>query len=140
MARIPVVGWRTDEAYEKAERERERGWIASLPRADRIRLRLWQACGVGIFICILLLAAAFVFRAHATPIDSRSVEILDGDTIRVGTTTIRLVGFNTPEPGSQAKCEAERTLAAKASWRLRQLVSAGRSHAGKRAVRVPAWH
>jgi endonuclease YncB( thermonuclease family) len=119
------MGWRTDEAYEKAEREREREWIASLPRAERLRLRLYQVCGIGIFICIILLAAAFVFRAHATPIEVSSIEVVDGDTIRVGATTVRLVGFNTPEPGSQAKCEAERTLAAKASWRLRQLVAAG---------------
>jgi len=119
------MGWRTGEAFEKAERERERQWIASLPRADRIRLRLWQACGVGIFVCIILLIAVFVFRAHATPIESGAIEVVDGDTIPTGTTIVRLVGFNTPESGSQAKCDGERSLAAKASWRLRQLIAAG---------------
>jgi hypothetical protein len=38
---------------------------------------------------------------------------------------VRLVGFDTPEPESLARCEAERTLAARATSRLRQLVAGG---------------
>ena len=37
----------------------------------------------------------------------------------------RLVGFNTPETGTNARCEFERALAAKATQRLRQLTAAG---------------
>jgi endonuclease YncB( thermonuclease family) len=36
-----------------------------------------------------------------------------------------LVGFDTPETGLRAKCEAERTLAHKATQRLRNLVAQG---------------
>jgi hypothetical protein len=34
-------------------------------------------------------------------------------------------GFDAPESGFRAQCESERALAAKATFRLRQLVSAG---------------
>ena len=50
---------------------------------------------------------------------------IDGDTIRVGRIVYRLVGFDTPEVGSGAGCERERTLAAHATRRLRELVAGG---------------
>jgi endonuclease YncB( thermonuclease family) len=53
------------------------------------------------------------------------VEVQDGDTIRIGARVIRLVGFDTPEPEHLARCEAERTLAARATSRLRQIVASG---------------
>lgn len=81
--------------------------------------------GSGVIVCFLLLMLAFASSAHSAPIEPTSVSVIDGDTIVVGADIFRLVGFNTPEPGSGAKCEAERALAASASFRLRQLVSAG---------------
>jgi endonuclease YncB( thermonuclease family) len=54
-----------------------------------------------------------------------SVRVIDGDTIAVGGRTIRLVGFDTPESGNLARCARERDLAARATARLHQLVSAG---------------
>src|SRR5437867_5420534 len=39
-----------------------------------------------------------------------SVRVIDGDTIRLddGRPNVRLVGYNAPETGSRARCEAER--------------------------------
>jgi endonuclease YncB( thermonuclease family) len=73
----------------------------------------------------LLAGVLPLIQPLASPIEPAVVEILDGDTIKIGGKTIRLVGFNTPETGSRAKCESERTLGAAASRRLRELVAGG---------------
>jgi endonuclease YncB( thermonuclease family) len=75
-------------------------------------------------LLLLLLAAAPVVTL-ASPIEPGAIEVVDGDTIRAGGRTARLVGFDTPETGSRARCETERTLAAAASARLRQLIAGG---------------
>jgi endonuclease YncB( thermonuclease family) len=51
--------------------------------------------------------------------------VIDGDTIRIEGQNFRLVGFDTPEKGLQAKCAAEREKAVKAAARLREIVAAG---------------
>jgi micrococcal nuclease len=51
-----------------------------------------------------------------------SLQIIDGDTIKVDGLTYRLVGYDTPELRS-GKCVAERRLASKARLRLSQLAS-----------------
>jgi endonuclease YncB( thermonuclease family) len=61
----------------------------------------------------------------AEPIAPGAIEVIDGDTIRANGRTVRLVGFDAPETGLHARCESERALAAKATFRLRQLVSSG---------------
>jgi endonuclease YncB( thermonuclease family) len=61
----------------------------------------------------------------ASPIELGAIKVVDGDTIRASGRTFRLVGFDTPETGSRARCESERTLGAAASRRLRQLVAGG---------------
>jgi hypothetical protein len=73
------------------------------------------------------LLASIAGISTAEPIAPGGVEIIDGDTIRTHGRTIRLVGFDAPESGFRARCESERTLAAKATFRLRQLVSGGGS-------------
>ena len=57
-----------------------------------------------------------------------SVYVVDGDTIGLGDgrPKIRLVGFNAPETGSRARCEAERKKGEAAGQRLRELVRNGR--------------
>jgi hypothetical protein len=57
------------------------------------------------------------------PIGTASITVVDGDTVRVNGQTYRLVGFDTPESGSLARCERERKLADAATNRLRQLVA-----------------
>ncbi|MFG1414000.1 thermonuclease family protein [Xanthobacter sp. VTT E-85241] len=79
-------------------------------------------------IVALLLALAIcatLAPAHADPIAPGAVRVVDGDTIAVGAVRYRLVGFDTPEKGARARCRAERTLAARATRKLRRIVSGG---------------
>jgi endonuclease YncB( thermonuclease family) len=59
---------------------------------------------------------------------SISVRVIDGDTISLGDgqPNVRLVGFNAPETGDRALCDAERHKGEAAKRRLRELVSSGR--------------
>ena len=59
---------------------------------------------------------------------SISVHVIDGDTISLGDgrPNVRLVGFNAPETGNRARCEAERHKGEAAKQRLRELVTIGR--------------
>jgi endonuclease YncB( thermonuclease family) len=56
------------------------------------------------------------------------VRVIDGDTISLddGRPNVRLVGFNTPETGNRALCEAERQKGEAAKRRLAELVGRGR--------------
>jgi endonuclease YncB( thermonuclease family) len=69
--------------------------------------------------------AKSVAHTTAAPI---SVHVIDGDTIGLndGRPNVRLVGFNAPETGSRARCDAERQKGEAAGRRLRELVSNGR--------------
>jgi endonuclease YncB( thermonuclease family) len=69
-----------------------------------------------------------VTESVSAPI-SMSVRVIDGDTISLddGRPNVRLVGFNAPETGNRARCEAERQKGEAAKLRLRELVSSGRS-------------
>ena len=65
----------------------------------------------------------------ASVVNSLSVSVIDGDTISLqdGKPNVGLVGFNAPETGSRARCEAERQKGEAAKQRLRELVGNGRS-------------
>lgn len=52
--------------------------------------------------------------------------VIDGDTIRLGSERIRILGIDTPEMGSNARCNAERRLADVAKMTLID-IGAGRS-------------
>src|SRR5262245_23545342 len=99
-------------------------WKPSLPRTQ-------------VFKYLVVLAALAVLVAAAclqTEVDTQgprsktsavSIAVIDGDTVRANGQTYRLVGFDTPESGSLARCERERKLADAATNRLRQLISNG---------------
>jgi endonuclease YncB( thermonuclease family) len=73
------------------------------------------------FVAIVLATTPLL----ASPIEPGAIRVIDGDTIEARGAVFRLVGFDTPEAGNRARCESERTLAAAASRRLRQLIAAG---------------
>jgi endonuclease YncB( thermonuclease family) len=76
-------------------------------------------------IALALVLAVLVVPARSEPIAAGAVQVVDGDTIRVRGRTVRLVGFDAPEDGINARCEGERNLAARATARLRALVAGG---------------
>jgi len=62
---------------------------------------------------------------NAAPINPIEITVIDGDTIRARGRTIRLVGFDAPEAGSQAKCAREREIGARAATQLKTLIAGG---------------
>src|SRR5262245_30061845 len=114
--------------------------IRMSPRRRRsfgIRLSILFFAGVGVLLVALPMSYwdQFAPKNTKTPntIGTPQIDVIDADTIRANGQVYRLVGFDTPESGLQAKCEAERKLAARATSRLRQIVAAG----GLRFQRVP---
>jgi hypothetical protein len=84
-----------------------------------MRKLVWVATLMsGLFVLALTLTAS------ASPIEPGQVEVVDGDTIRIGSETFRLVGFDAPET-YRAQCPSERELGNRATFRLRQLVAGG---------------
>lgn len=77
----------------------------------------------GIILVIAIMLGAW--EASADPIASTDIVVIDGDTIRARGKTYRLVGYDTPEIGRRAQCNAERTLGHKAAVRLIELIEAG---------------
>jgi endonuclease YncB( thermonuclease family) len=101
--------------------------------------------GSAFLISVLLVGAvlwvaAYWHRSSATKtaVAGVEVQVVDGDTVRVRGQVYRLVGFDAPESGSQARCAAERSLAERATARLRQLVARGSLHFEPVACSCPA--
>jgi endonuclease YncB( thermonuclease family) len=63
-----------------------------------------------------------------TPSNSSRIDVIDGDTVRFNGVVYRLVGFDTPERGDNARCDDERRRADAATKRLRALVARGDAH------------
>ena len=72
---------------------------------------------------LLLLMAS---RALADPIAQAKIVVIDGDTIRVGVRSYRLIGFDTPET-SRALCASERAKGYAATSALRRLINSGQA-------------
>ena len=122
--------------------------MASIIRPDfkhRRRSPRYQPCGtsapvrptreipawiVWCFVGVLFLTALYL-SPSTNQLELQSVgravhiEVVDGDTVRSNGQVFRLVGFNTPKSGLNAQCSSERTLAAKATDRLQQLLAEG---------------
>jgi len=79
----------------------------------------------ALFLALAL--SCIAAAATADPIQPEAIEVEDGDTIMVRgySRQVRLLGFDTPETGFEARCAAERTLAAQATQRLREIIAGG---------------
>ena len=70
----------------------------------------WQVMGMRssatrIAICIVLLAAAWAWPVHADV--SGQARVIDGDTLEIGGTRIRLFGIDAPERGQSCRAGGE---------------------------------
>lgn len=77
------------------------------------------------FLGLVLIIAPWQRLVGAIPSASfvnAPISVIDGDTVRYERKVYRLVGFDTPEAGRLAGCERERSNAAAATNRLRQLL------------------
>ncbi len=83
------------------------------------------------FIALLALAfitalLAMVAYAHAQPVSSTDIRVIDGDTIALTGLSqhVRLVGFNAPETRN-AECQPEAQIGERAKQRLTRLLRGG---------------
>lgn len=107
---------------------------------DRRMLRL-AILGVNIISAfVMLLTVAVATTANAEPISPESIHVIDGDTIGLanGLPNARLVGFNAPET-FRATCDAEGTLGARATTRLKSIVGAGNLDLTCVRCDLPSW-
>ncbi|CAN7197846.1 excalibur calcium-binding domain-containing protein [Ensifer adhaerens] len=71
-----------------------------------------------------LIIAAAVAAATVTPVFAAKVNLVDGDTIKIGRKTIRIVEIDAPET-YKPRCEQELIKGFAAKQRLRELLDAG---------------
>jgi len=79
---------------------------------------------MGLFRALALLTALTV-PAAAETVDGRSAVIVDGDTVKFGSETVRILNIDAPE-SFRSRCEAELIAGLKAKERLAQLVRVSR--------------
>lgn len=78
-------------------------------------------------ILVLSMLVLGVGQLSAEPIDAARIQVVDGDTIKVGYTTYRMIGYDTPELASRWRAVSpdEKALATIAKGRLEELVRKG---------------
>jgi endonuclease YncB( thermonuclease family) len=100
--------------------------VSMQPRLFFLRkLIVVLSAAVGTVLLVWGASTYFGYATRSGPIQPAQIQVLDGDTIRAHGKIYRLVGFDTPEAGTGARCESERVLADRATARLQQIVAAG---------------
>lgn len=87
-----------------------------------------------LFACLFLISTP----AFANPYDYRIIRVIDGDTVEFDAPflpdelgkvlSLRILGVDTPEKGSRAKCEKEAQLAERASEFTKRVVFTATKH------------
>jgi len=95
------------------------------------RKQRWRRTAITCLVAIATLIVGGAFLPKVTgprnviTTSAAHLRIVDGDTVSFGGNTYRLVGFDTPETNSRAKCESERARGLRATARLKALISSG---------------
>jgi len=85
----------------------------------------WPATQHALAPVTAMLPGASVTQGPANLAVPGAIRVVDGDTVDAGGARYRLIGYDTPERGDLARCDAERALAAQATARLQELVASG---------------
>jgi len=99
-------------------------WKPGLPRTQVFKYLVVLAA-LAVLVAAAFLQTEVDTRGPLSKTNAVSITVIDGDTVRANGQTYRLVGFDTSESGSLARCERERKLADAATNRLRQLITNG---------------
>jgi endonuclease YncB( thermonuclease family) len=78
-------------------------------------------------IAVATLYGVVAMAAPAQPLQPSDIEVVNGNTIRVRSATVSIVGYDVPATGRRALCSRERELGERAAARLRALVAGGKS-------------
>lgn len=77
--------------------------------------------GLGVYLGWGTAQGKGVEKLELVRVNKDELEVVDGDTIRIGRSSYRLIGFDTPET-TLAKCEGERIAGDAAALRLSELI------------------
>jgi endonuclease YncB( thermonuclease family) len=80
-------------------------------------------------IAALIIGGAFLPKVtgprSVITTSAADLRVIDGDTVSFKGTSYRLLGFDTPETNSRAKCDSERALGVRAKARFQELMLSG---------------
>jgi len=92
----------------------------SQKRLKRLGKKVVRTAVNSTLVAVTFLALAGCIE-QPIEVPANVIQVVDGDTIRIGTDTYRLTGFDTPET-YRAACASEKALGDLATNRLRQLI------------------